>query len=244
VWISVVGETTSWPPPLLSFAVRGAPSPCQGDKTNKDSMKVSAEFATAQLTRARQILSSRKLITSSELGQVVTVAIQGNGNMLNSRPAMIYNTNATTTDRLLAAKALLGTASFMAAIEDADEQGVQDYVNSVLNDAQLSFTVPLTSSQTFQNRDLVTALVEEYSRKATDENPTPGKGVGLNNVKPVKATAIGNAASLLGNWDEDEDATITDGTDSAAAPTAEADPFADSNVDPATVPDAAATPAP
>lgn len=193
-------------------------------------MKVSAEFATAQLGRARQILSSRKLIDAALIGAVVTVAIQGNGNMLQSRPAMIYNTNATTTDRLLAAKALLGTASFMAAIADLDEQGVQDYINSILNDAQLSFTVPLTSNITFQNRDLVTALVEEYSRKATDENPTPGKAVGLNNVKHVRAQAVSSASSLLGNWDEDEDATIADNSDSTA-PTAEADPFADSNVE-------------
>lgn len=193
-------------------------------------MKVSAAFAQAQLDRARQIISRRKLITAEHIGQLVTLTIQGDGNMLTSRPAMIYNTTATTQSLALQAKKLLGTSSFFTAIADMGEEGVIAYMNSILNSAQLSFTVPLTSSQTFSNRDVVTALVEEYSRKATDENPTPGKGIGLNGVKLAKAVAAGNAASVFGNWDDEEETTLEDGSE---APTGEdqQDPFAAEHVE-------------
>lgn len=191
-------------------------------------MKVSAEFAQQQLDRARQIFGSRVIVGQAQVGELVTLIIQGNGNMLQTRAAMIYNVRATSQAQYQEGKKALGTAAFMAAIEDLDEAGVQAHINEILNASQLSFTVPLSSSVTFTNGEIVNALIEEYTPKATDENPTPSKRIGLNNVTPKKAVALSRTTT---NWDEDEDATLVDNTDSNSQPQGNAeDPFADANV--------------
>jgi hypothetical protein len=189
-------------------------------------MKVSIEFATEQLTRARQIVTRRKLITPEMVGETTKLVIQGNGNMLSSRPAKIYNVNAVTMERAQAAYEALKTSTFNAAIADMDEQGVRDHVNEVLNNAQISFTVPISRDKGFSNGDIVVALVEEFSVEAKGERAAY-TGIGLNNVSLAKSVAAKSASAIFNGWDrkDEDEATIEDAT---ASGDEQVDAFADS----------------
>lgn len=174
------------------------------------------------LDRARRILRNRIMLTSAYIGKPVNLVIQGNGNMLTKRAAMIYNTNATTLERATVARDAVQTATFMAAIADLDEAGVQQHVNDILNNSQVSFTVPVSgSAETFQNRQSVVALVEEYDRKDLD-GKVIGRGIGLNNVIPAKAEVLQSAAGFFSF--DDEAAAIAD---APVADAAQGDAFSD-----------------
>lgn len=181
------------------------PAPAPAPQPAVEPQAPAGPLTNLTLEQVQRILTSRKIIDQTFVGQVIDKGLRivgkGNATKNTENPRVVYNTNAMRRSAMAEAAGHVRAALASAAI--GDDYAVQEAFRQALNVGVLSFSMPADWEQ-FPANAMITAMVDEFTISSGPDAGKKGIGLGTIRLMPgVTAKAEADTwADLFGEADD------------------------------------------